>query len=368
MVVPVPDRARARADPGRRPRAARAPRRLLGAPPGRVLRRDPCDARDSEGALAPSARAAAAGGGRPTCREPGRDDRGRSTRSASTTSSSSPPSRARGSRRGCARTATGSRRARPRCSGSYIKQGMNFFVGQGEPEGAGAASASRYLRPLQVAFESPKFMLPIRLGMVNAEGPQELFVFTLTRKGRVETTNYRTVRLPSGMDVPVYVKEEFGDFYKAMFADQVKTRGHARRCSSSTPGTWAGAIPAPPTRCRTRELRELGVFWLEESAGDRRTPDPPAGSRAPRPSSSRGSTCATTPRTSPRTWCSRRPATATNFQGRYVLRHPWNGERRLRGGRGEYRERPAERQRAGSRRRSPPSPAGTSTTSAGGWT
>ena len=28
-----------------------------------------------------------------------------------------------------------------------------------------------YLRPLQVAYESPKFMLPIRLGMVNAERP-----------------------------------------------------------------------------------------------------------------------------------------------------------------------------------------------------
>ena len=37
-------------------------------------------------------------------------------------------------------------------------------------------------------------MLPIRLGMVNADGAQELFVYALTRKGRVETTNYRTVR------------------------------------------------------------------------------------------------------------------------------------------------------------------------------
>ncbi len=33
-----------------------------------------------------------------------------------------------------------------------------------------------YLRPIQVAYESPKFMLPIRLGTVNADGPQELFV------------------------------------------------------------------------------------------------------------------------------------------------------------------------------------------------
>ena len=66
-----------------------------------------------------------------------------------------------------------------------------------------------YLRPLQIAFESPKFMLPIRLGTVNADGPQELYVFTLTRKGRVEPTNYRTINLPTGMDLPVFIKRTF---------------------------------------------------------------------------------------------------------------------------------------------------------------
>ena len=40
-----------------------------------------------------------------------------------------------------------------------------------------------FLRPLQVAYESPKFMLPIRLGTVNANGPQDLFVFALTPQG-----------------------------------------------------------------------------------------------------------------------------------------------------------------------------------------
>src|SRR2546423_1743671 len=87
-----------------------------------------------------------------------------------------------------------------------------------------AYSAARlgftYLRPLQMAFESPKFMLPIRLGTLNADGVQELFVYALTRKGRVEATNYRTVRLPTGTEPPVYVKEEFPQFYRAMFAEQ----------------------------------------------------------------------------------------------------------------------------------------------------
>ena len=65
-------------------------------------------------------------------------------------------------------------------------------------------------------------MLPIRLGMVNANGPQDLFLYALTRQGRVETTNYRTVRLPSDMEVPLFVKAEFAHFYRAMFGQQVR--------------------------------------------------------------------------------------------------------------------------------------------------
>ena len=47
--------------------------------------------------------------------------------------------------------------------GSYLKQNMRFFVAKvnlGEKTRLGFS----YLRPLQIAYESPKFMLPIRLG------------------------------------------------------------------------------------------------------------------------------------------------------------------------------------------------------------
>src|SRR5580765_8850764 len=57
---------------------------------------------------------------------------------------------------------------------SYLRQNMRFFVAKvnlGEQTRLGFS----YPRPLQIAYESPKFMLPIRLGMVNANGPQELF-------------------------------------------------------------------------------------------------------------------------------------------------------------------------------------------------
>ena len=50
-----------------------------------------------------------------------------------------------------------------RVLGSYIKQGVRFFVAKVNLKEQARLGFS-YLRPLQIAFESPKFMLPIRLG------------------------------------------------------------------------------------------------------------------------------------------------------------------------------------------------------------
>ena len=74
-----------------------------------------------------------------------------------------------------------------------------------------------YLRPIQISFESDRFMLPIRLGMTNANGPQDLIVYAFTRKGRVEPVNYRTVKMPTANKVPLFVNRYFGEFYQDLF-------------------------------------------------------------------------------------------------------------------------------------------------------
>lgn len=201
---------------------------------------------------------------------------------------------------------------------SYIKQKMRFFVAKVNMEEKAKAGFT-YLRPLQVAYESPKFMLPIRLGTVNADGPQDLFVFALTRKGRVETTNYRTVKLPTGMDVPLFVKEEFSDFYKAMFTEQVKKQD--MRCLFTEYAWdmgWCDPCAAEPLS--NEELKKLGVFWLE---GDGRM------SKA-RPRMSDVFVTRLHVRYDrahfPEDLVFQETSDRENFQGRYVLRHPWKGE------------------------------------------
>ena len=158
--------------------------------------------------------------------------------------------------------------------GSYIRQNMRFFVAKVNLKEQAKLGFSD-LRPIQVAYESPKFMLPIRLGMVNANGPQDLFVYALTRNGRVETTNYRTVKLPSDVEVPLFVKDGFRALLPRPLREQVRRRD-AARCSSSTPGTWTGAIPARRIRSSRDELRRPGRLL---AAGT--TAPPAAGGRVP---------------------------------------------------------------------------------------
>src|SRR5437868_979369 len=74
----------------------------------------------------------------------------------------------------------------------YIKSNLKFFVVKVN-ETEKKKLVNNYLRPLQISFNSPKFMLPIRLGMANADGDQDMIVYAFTRKGRIECTNYRNV-------------------------------------------------------------------------------------------------------------------------------------------------------------------------------
>jgi hypothetical protein len=197
---------------------------------------------------------------------------------------------------------------------SYLKQNMRFFVAKVNLTEQAKLGFS-YLRPLQVAYESPKFMLPIRLGMVNANGPQDLFVYALTRKGRVETTNYRTTRLPSDVELPVYLKDqgEFSRFYQAMFTRQVQREdGRTLFLEYAWDMKWCDPCASNPLS--SSELRQLGVFW-----------DDGAGGQAPNVFLTRLHVRYDNAHF-PEDLVFQETADRANFQGRYVLRHAWTGQ------------------------------------------
>jgi hypothetical protein len=210
---------------------------------------------------------------------------------------------------------------------SYIKQNLRFFVAKVNLEEKGKLGFT-YLRPLQLAYESSKFMLPIRLGTVNANGSQELFVFALSRQGRVETTNYRTVKLNSDLEVPLFIKDDFSHFYRSMF-DRAVQREDMRVVFLEYAWDMGWCDPCAAEPLTNDELRKLGVFWLDDT-------DPPSsktGSNRPivRPY---GGTNVFVTRLHlrydaahfPEDLAFQQTGDRENFQGRYILRHPWTGE------------------------------------------
>jgi hypothetical protein len=63
----------------------------------------------------------------------------------------------------------------------YVRQNMKFFVAKVNLKEQ-AKTGVAYLRPLQFAFEPDRFMLPVRLGMLNAKGPQDLLLYVPRRR------------------------------------------------------------------------------------------------------------------------------------------------------------------------------------------
>ena len=198
---------------------------------------------------------------------------------------------------------------------SYIKQGMKFFVAKINLEEQGRLGIQK-LRPLQMAFTSKRFMLPIRLGTVNAQQDQEMFVLGLSTKGRIETTNYRTIKIPTNIELPLYTAAVFGDFYKAMFTQAIE-QDHGVMLEYA----WniATCDPCASQPLSNSQLRQLGAYWL--------SPEQTAGTTM-------GNTFVTrlhlryNADTFPEDLMLQETGDRSHFQGRYILRHPWQGERK----------------------------------------
>jgi hypothetical protein len=150
----------------------------------------------------------------------------------------------------------------------YIKNNMKFFVAKVNMKEKASAGLD-YLRPIQISFESNKFMLPIRLGMANANGAQDMMVYAFTKSGRVEVNNYRTVEIPSNKEIPTFIKDDFGRFYYDLF-EKAYERNHKKAVfleyswdlSSSNFVKCDPCAVDPPTYT---QLKDAGVFWVEKA-------------------------------------------------------------------------------------------------------
>lgn len=152
----------------------------------------------------------------------------------------------------------------------YIKSNMKFFLVKVNMELL-KKKQTQFLSPLQITFNSPKFMLPIRLGMANAHGAQDMIVYAFTKSGRVESTNYRTVKVPTGSNIPEFVSADFGKFYVDTYRKHRSEAGennlyleYAWDISSTVTQFCDPCNGAPPM---LSDMLTVGVDWINQYHG-----------------------------------------------------------------------------------------------------
>ena len=216
----------------------------------------------------------------------------------------------------------------------YIRSSMKFFVAKVNLDKF-EQSGYQFLRPLQISYQSSRFMLPIRLGMINATNEQDLIVYILSPKGQAEITNYRTVKIPSNANIPLFVKDEFSDFYKSMF-QAAYTREDRKVAFLEYAWDMGSCDPCSAEPLNPEELKQAGVFWLDSANN-------PSISPSFRGSFSVNNVFITrlhiryTRDKFPEDPMFQATSNRESFQGRYILQHPFTGELKCQSGR-QYRQ------------------------------
>jgi hypothetical protein len=219
----------------------------------------------------------------------------------------------------------------------YVEAGTKFFVAKVDPKKVKFVNGMATLSPLRVHYDSPEFNLPIRLGLANSGGTQDLIVNILSPTTRYEVANYPNVLIPTNLLVKDAVRERFGEFYAALFDHAIEKVPGA----VVTEYSWdAGSCdPCPGPTLDGNDLATLGADVLSTSYQDMnmygftltrlharygkdlsddlvfRAVEPILGGRdVPdangqlRTEVIKGANAGT-----------------NNFQGRYVILHPWTG-------------------------------------------
>ena len=218
----------------------------------------------------------------------------------------------------------------------YVQSGSKFFVAKVDTKKVPFKDGMAALSPLRFHYDTDSFSLPVRLGLVNSSGTQDLIVHILGRNQRYEVANYKNVTIPTNLDVSEDAREQFGAFYAALFDRTVEENPGAVVTEYSWVSMQCDPCPGPAL-----DLTELTVFggdvipsaqdgngmydfvltrlharYGKDSLGEDlifKTAKPIAGGREIRGSDGRLETGS-------------QPDSMNNFQGRYAIRHPWKGE------------------------------------------
>ncbi len=139
----------------------------------------------------------------------------------------------------------------------YIVKNMRFIVIEVKKHDSNVIQ----LAPIQIEYESENFLLPIRIGGLNAPKSinQDMTIYIFSNQGEVLPSNYKVNETPYNIDLPISTIGNFNQFYSNLMYKLFALHPDIIRKEYSWPIN--ACEPCTSTPLTNNELQELGVFW-----------------------------------------------------------------------------------------------------------
>ncbi|MEP6863099.1 MAG: DUF2330 domain-containing protein [Deltaproteobacteria bacterium] len=143
----------------------------------------------------------------------------------------------------------------------YVETGSKWFVARVDPNKVKVVDGHVALSPLRFHYDSEELALPIRLGLANSNGTQDLIVNIIAPDQRYEVANYKNVTIPTNLDVTDAVRDNFPAFYAALYDRTVERNPGA----VVTEYSWAAGScdPCPGPTLTPETLETLGLDVID---------------------------------------------------------------------------------------------------------
>ena len=148
----------------------------------------------------------------------------------------------------------------------YIQAGSKFFVAKVDVSKVKIEDGLAHLSPLRFHYDSEKFELPVRLGLVNSAGTQDLIVHVLAPDKRYEVANYPNVTIPTNLDVAESARARFGEFYAALYDRTVEEHPKAVVTEYAWPSSSCDPCPGGSSGLGNDDLYTLGADVLPSTS------------------------------------------------------------------------------------------------------
>jgi len=148
----------------------------------------------------------------------------------------------------------------------YVQSGSKFFVAKVDPQKVKFdESQHAMLSPLRFHYDADTFTLPIRLGLINSSGTQDLIV-NIIAKERYEAANYPNVTIPTNLAVAEEAAADFGAMYAALF--DATLAKHPKAVVTEYSWSAASCDPCPTPPLGPEEIAVLGGDLAREEERD----------------------------------------------------------------------------------------------------